>query len=87
MKKTTVMRSLRILHKISLRELADAANVSVQYISKVELGNSNGKNLKLMQKAFETLIHEKGGQLDMLMKSYADNKDHLLEIEMLEDIL
>jgi len=85
MKKITVMRSLRLLHGISLKELAAAANVSTQYISRVELGTAYGKNLKLAQKAFEMLIAEKTGRLDELKKTYTDVKDRLLEYEKSED--
>jgi len=81
LEKETVMRSLRIRYGISLIELANAAHVSMQYISNVELGIKRGKSLELVQKAFETLIEEKTGRLDKLRKSYFDNKDRLLETE------
>lgn len=38
MKRCTNLRYLRLKHGISLRELADAAGVSGQYMSRVELG-------------------------------------------------
>ena len=85
MKSKTVMRSLRFTHGVSIKELADAAGVSSQYISSVELGTAYGKNLTIVQKAFETLIEKKSRQLEELKKAYADNKDRLLEFEKTED--
>ena len=80
MKVSTVMRSLRILHGISLKELAGAAGVSPQYMSNVELGVIRYKNLEeQMQAAFETLISERAGRLEELEKSYGENKERLLE--------
>ena len=86
MKKTTILRSLRIKNDISLRELADAVDVSLQYISAIELGNVHWSNSNaLIQRAFETVICKKTKRLDDLKKSYLDNKDRLLEFEMMEE--
>ena len=89
MKKLTVMRKIRLLHGISLKELAEAVSVSTQYMSNIELGdayNRYSQHLeKLVQEAFEAVILRKKLRLEELSKSYFDNKDRILEYEIVED--
>ena len=74
------MRELRLKHGVTLQELADSVNVSMQYISEIELEPKRGKSLKLVQKAFETLIEKEFERLEDLKNDYSENKDRLFEI-------
>ncbi|GHV45670.1 hypothetical protein FACS189492_2990 [Clostridia bacterium] len=76
----TTMRSIRLEHGVSLKELAEAVGVSTQHISNVELGIVHGKTLELAQKAFETVIDARHRRLICLIKSYYANRDRLLEV-------
>ena len=65
MSKASIARRLREKYGISIRELAGAAGVSLQYISDLELGKYAGlyeyrlSGAPLMQKAFEGVAAER----------------------------
>lgn len=83
----TVMRFLRIKHGITLQELADAINVSVQYISDVELGYKSGNSLNMMQKAFESVISQRNKRFQELSADFCNNRDRLLDLSATEEDL
>jgi len=84
MKKVTVMRSLRDKYGVSARELADAAGVSQQYISDLELGRYRERydyrksGEPLVQKAFETVAAARKEQAWQLSEDLANNRHRLL---------
>jgi len=81
------MRFLRIKHGITLQELADAINVSVQYISDVELGYKSGNSLNMMQKAFESVISQRNKRFQELSADFCNNRDRLLDLSATEEDL
>jgi len=78
------MRFLRIKYGITLPELANAVNVSHQYISEIELGHECGNSLELMQKAFEVVISQRNKRFQELSADFSDNRDRLLELSASE---
>ncbi|MDR1132273.1 MAG: helix-turn-helix domain-containing protein [Oscillospiraceae bacterium] len=75
------MRLLRMKFRITAQELADAAGVSQQYISDIELGRY-GRNAScglLMQKAFEKVIEQRSRQVSELSAAFAVYRDRLLD--------
>lgn len=63
-------RTLRLRHGISLRELAQAAGVSAQLISAIELeeGRWTPGNKEMLQRAFAAVAVRRREQLDALEK-------------------
>lgn len=84
MEKVRYMRLLRLEYNISLKELAIAAGVSSQYISDIELGkyHPTASVNRLIDKAFENVIHQRIEQLVRLSDVYYRNRLHLLESSM-----
>lgn len=78
------MRLLRLEFGISVRELAEAAGVSKQYMSGIELGKYTydySKNSeRLIQKAFERVIEQRAEQARRLSEAYTENRHRLLEL-------
>ena len=70
MPETSEYRALRLRHGIPLRELAQAAGVSVQLISAIELEKERWTpgNEELLQKAFAAVAVRRREQLDDLEK-------------------
>ncbi len=81
---STIMRCLRLKHGITLRELADAAGVSHQYMSDIELGkNSKRKSCEMFaQNAFEKVIEQRSRQNTEFAADYAGCRDRLLDAAM-----
>jgi hypothetical protein len=80
---TTIMRTLRHKHGISLVDLARCARVSPQYISGIELGEfpatDNAK--RLAKSAFERLIEYRQEQTSRLAEDLAVFSGRLLDPE------
>lgn len=79
--KTSVMRILRHKYCISLRELAEASELSVQYISIIELGAyPTTDNAKVqITEAFERIIEKRTEVLHDLTIDYEYYRDKLLD--------
>ncbi|MCM1233118.1 MAG: helix-turn-helix transcriptional regulator [Ruminococcus flavefaciens] len=67
-------RALRLRYKISLSELAQAAGVSVQLISKIELEpeRQTPAHEKMLRDAFAGIIVRRRAQLNALEKELAE---------------
>ena len=81
---STVMRCLRLKHSISLRELSDAAGVSHQYMSDIELGKYGKREVceTQMRYAFEKVIEQRSRRNTELAADYAGCRDRLLDTAM-----
>jgi transcriptional regulator with XRE-family HTH domain len=88
MGKMCKMRFLRIEYEITLRELANAAGVSVQYVSEIELQEScrTKKAERLMQKAFEAVISKRGENTKDLKKAFFASRNSLFSIMEAENV-
>ena len=82
METMSAARFLRIRHGVTLRELADAAGVSVQYMSEIELNESRRTKgaERLTRKAFETVITQRGENAKRLAEAFAANRDALFSM-------
>ena len=76
METLTVMRRLRIKYGVTIRELARAAGVSHQYISKLELGSRH--DIAVVQRAFERVIEERKMLARVFELDYYSNSERLL---------
>lgn len=77
-------RALRLRHGIPIRELAEAAGVSVQLISKIELEpeRQTPGHAALLANAFETIIRQKQKQTLRLAEDFAASRGRLFSYEM-----
>jgi len=80
--KTTIMRLLRQRHDISLREMADASQLSVQYISMIELGAYPAtKNAKAqIAETFDSVVKKRLEVLQDLIVDCERYRDNLLDL-------
>ena len=85
MSSVTVMRLLRLKHKITAKELATAAGVSQQFVSDLELNKYKGRydcapnGAPLMLKAFERIANERAREVCGLLADLSNNRHRLLE--------
>ncbi|MCL1835821.1 MAG: helix-turn-helix transcriptional regulator [Oscillospiraceae bacterium] len=85
MSRTTVMRCLREKYGITTRELAEAAGVSQQYISDLELGryidryDYRKSGVPLILRAFEIVATIKAQQVCGLLADLTGNRSRLLD--------
>gem|GEM_PF-2778159 len=79
--KTSIMRILRQKYSISLRELAEAANISLQFISVIELGVYPATDTIKAQivTAFERIIEKRAEVLQDLTVDFNLYRDKLLD--------
>ena len=79
--KTSIMRILRHKYNISLRELAVAAKISLQYISMIELGvcPATDSTKAIVVTAFDGIIVSRTNVLSEFITDYTQNQDRLLE--------
>ena len=80
--KTSVMRILRQKYNISLRELAEASELSVQYLSIIELGaypSTDNAKAQII-KAFERIIERRKEVLQDLTVDCEYYRDKLLDL-------
>ena len=83
LERKTNLRALRLRHDIPLSELSAASDLSVQYISRAELGEIS-PTPRLEDKlgaAVETVIVRRRKRLSALEGSFAACKGHLLQPE------
>ena len=85
MKKITIMRCLREKYRISTKELSEAASVSQQYISALDLGRYHGwyeyrkSGGPLVEKAFENVAEKRIEQAGRLKDDIERNRGRLLD--------
>jgi transcriptional regulator with XRE-family HTH domain len=81
MSKISNMRLLRLQYSIALTELANAAGVSKQYLSGLELGEyaATENAIKLVQLAFERLIKTRAVRTRALKTAYSGSREQILE--------
>ncbi|MCL1835891.1 MAG: helix-turn-helix domain-containing protein [Oscillospiraceae bacterium] len=85
MSRVTVMRFLRLKHKITAKELAKAAGVSQQFVSDLELNKYKGRydcapnGAPLMLKAFESIANDRAREVRGLLKDLSANRLRLLQ--------
>ena len=79
--KVSIMRILRQKYNISLRELAEAAQLSLQFISIIELGAYQAtENTKIqIANAFERIVEKRTEVLQDLKIDYEYYRDKLLD--------
>ena len=75
------MRLLRLRYNITLREIAEAAELSLQHISRIELGlyPANDNTKVHMATAFDRIISNRTTVVTDLIADYAVYGDRLLE--------
>ena len=81
MNRTTNLRALRLRHDIPLSELSAVSGLSIQYISRAELGELS-PTPRLEDKlgaAVDAVIIRRGGRLSALERSFAVCKGRLLQ--------
>ncbi|MDR1574250.1 MAG: hypothetical protein LBS24_08065 [Clostridiales Family XIII bacterium] len=80
MEKTSVMRRIRTECGVSLSEMERLTGVSHQYFSELELseGRKSVGAEKIVRKAFEAVIAERGAGVKRLAELYAENRANLL---------
>ena len=78
---TRWMRLLRLKHRVTHRELAEAAQVSRQRIIEIELGNdyTTEYQRQLVAKAFRSVITKRGADGAPLEKDFEKLESRLLE--------
>lgn len=78
---TRWMRLLRLKHRITHRELAEAAKVSRQRIIEIELGTdyTTEYQRRLVAKAFRSVITKRGAEGAPLEKDFEKLESRLLE--------
>ena len=81
MDQMSILRLLRHQYGITLKEFAEAAGVSSQYVSDIELGKYkvSKSNEYLIQKAFEKVISQRFLQTWRLSEAYVDTRHRLLD--------
>ena len=83
MVRKTNLRALRLRYEIPLSELSAASGLSVQYVSRAELGELS-PTPRLEDKlgdAVETVIGQRHERLGALERSFAACKGRLLQLE------
>ena len=83
MERKTNLRALRLQHDIPLSELSATSDLSVQYISRAELGEIS-PTLRLEEKlgaAVDAVIVRRGARLSELERSFSACKGRLLQLE------
>jgi len=78
---TRWMRLLRLKHRVTHRELAEAAQVSRQRIIEIELGTDYTTEYqhRLVAKAFRSVITKRGAEGVLLEKDFEKLESRLLE--------
>ena len=76
-----LMRSLRLRYKIRLDELAQAAGVSHQYISDLELEKrpATPGDRRLVERAFEIVVQKRKEQVDRLAEECSAGRSCFLD--------
>lgn len=77
MENINIMRHLRLEYGVSLTALAAAAGVSVQRISEIETFGGTEDNVRLIQRAFETVIEQRKKANTELEAAYRRNRKQL----------
>jgi len=86
MSRATYARALRDKYGIPARELAEAAGVSQQFVSDLELGRYGGRYeyahtcADMLREAFEKIIEQRAERARRLSEDLASNADRLLEL-------
>ena len=83
MERNTNLRALRLRHDIPLSELSAASDLSVQYISRAELGEIS-PTVRLEEKlgaAVDVVIVRRHERLSALERSFTVRKGRLLQPE------
>jgi len=77
------MRRLRLVYGISLAELAQAAGVSQQRISEIELNTFHQRTNELKERielAFQHIINARGKENQRLAQDFQRNRKRLFEL-------
>lgn len=76
-----VIRYLRIKHGISIREISEAAGISIARLSEIELGKckSTPYQQALLMVGLQTLIARRKEKLTALEEDFEEHKNNLLE--------
>lgn len=76
-----VIRYLRLKHGISIREISEAAGISMARYSEIELEKCKNTpyQLALINVGFQTLILKRKESITLLEENYEKYKDMLLE--------
>lgn len=79
----TNLRALRLRHRVSLMELADHAGISLQYVSRAELGEiaATTRLEEQMSAALEAIISSRRAELLAFETDYMTYKGKLLKKE------
>lgn len=82
MQQVRKFRMLRMKYGISVAELAQAARVSPQRISQMELDlhNEPNRSAQMVQNAFIKIIAERSRMLDGLRLDFVRHRDTLLDL-------
>ena len=83
MERNTNLRALRLRYDIPLSELSAASDLSVQYISRAELGeiSPTPRLEEKLKDAMETVIAQRHERVGTLERSFAACKGRLLQRE------
>lgn len=79
---TTKLRILRLRHNIPLSELASAAGISVQHLSRLELGvvNPTVRQEQKVNDAMSRLICNRQTKILELERDYLSHQGNLLQV-------
>lgn len=79
--KVRTMRNFRLMHNITLDEVAIAAGKTTQWISRIEIGTvkaTNHNKYRMMQ-AYQIVIHNRQRAIDEMAGDYKKLKKSLFE--------
>lgn len=81
--KVRAIRNFRLRHNLSLQEVADAAGMTKQWISQIEIGDvtATAENKLTMIRAYQAVIHKRRQALDNLEQGFIALFDPLFEEE------
>ncbi len=76
-----LLRSLRLRYHIRLDELAQAAGVSHQYISDLELEKRRATpgDRRLVERAFDIVVQNRRKQIDRLAEEFSAGRSYFLD--------